>query len=292
MPTSRKILDLSKLEGYRWLPTGQSALAGPTLERFQSLERLFLGWAATVKAQEHRVPSVISAEQLKKVDYFRSFPHLMTLPATLAPDGENLRRFTASEPVDAQGRLRETAFAPVRDVLTPAACYHFYVLFQDAVLDRPQLLTTCATCFRWERQFVPLQRQWSFSMREIVVLGTPDEVETFAGRFRERIQRWCESAKLPVEWKTATDPFFNPKKNPKALMQQLESVKTELVFDGKLAIGSINRHGDYFGEAFNIRRKKEPVHSACVAFGVERWLFALLTQFGVRRTDWPLSLRR
>jgi len=85
---------------------------------------------------------------------------------------------------------------------------------------------------------------------------------------------------MPVEFQNATDPFFNPSKNPKYLMQKLDPVKTEMIFDGKLAIGSLNFHRNYFGEAFQISRDGKEAFSGCVAFGLERWIYALVHTFG------------
>jgi hypothetical protein len=64
-------------------------------------------------------------------------------------------------------------------------------------------------------------------------------------------------------------------------------VKTEMVFGGSLAIGSVNLHRDYFGEAFEIRREGRDAWSGCIAFGVERWLHAILTRFGPEPAGWP-----
>ena len=92
---------------------------------------------------------------------------------------------------------------------------------------------------------------------------------------------------LPVEFETATDPFFNPSQNPKYLMQRLDPVKHEMIFDGHLAIGSVNFHRNYFGEAFGIERAGEQAFSGCVAFGLERWIFAILSHFGPNPAAWP-----
>lgn len=124
-------------------------------------------------------------------------------------------------------------------------------------------------------------------MREIVCLGTADEVKTFLNRYQERIGEFFKDIKLPVEWTHATDPFFNPSRNPKYLSQRLDPVKTEMVFQNQLAIGSVNFHRNYFGEAFKISRGGREAFSGCVAFGVERWVHAWLTQFGPDKQGWP-----
>jgi hypothetical protein len=42
-----------------------------------------------------------------------------------------------------------------------------------------------------------------------------------------------------------------------------------------LAIASVNRHGTFFGERFHISDESgAPVHTACIAFGLDRWAAA------------------
>ena len=281
------MIDFEHLPGHRWLENGQSALSGNLLELYRRLDTLFLSWAGECNAAEYRFPIFISARELARLDYFRSFPHLVTFPVVLDPGEENLKHFSEGEPLDADGSVRLTAAAPIRDVLTPAACYHFYVQFQGERLESPRYVTTRATCFRREAFYSPLERQWSFSMREIVCIGTADEVKQFLKRYQDRVDRFLTRIGLPVEWKDATDPFFNPSRNPKYVLQKLDPVKTEMVYQTGLAIGSINFHRNYFGEAFQISRDGKEAFSGCVAFGIERWIYAFLNRFGSVESHWP-----
>ena len=238
---------------------------GPALALYQRLDGLFADWAAQWGAEEHLFPPFIPAAALARVDYFHSFPHLATFPVVLESGAD-----TALE----DGALRRARFAPPREVLTPAACYHFYYGLQGARTDAPLYLTTRATCFRREAHYAPLERQWSFSMREIVCVGSADEVRDFLARMQDRLTAFFRERRLPVEWQAATDPFFNPSRNARYLAQKLDPVKTEMVLDARLAIGSLNFHRNYFGEAFDIRRGDAPAYSGCVAFGIERWMHA------------------
>jgi hypothetical protein len=97
----------------------------------------------------------------------------------------------------------------------------------------------------------------------------------------ERTTTLAESLGLAARWEAATDPFFAPTARGQALLQQLKGLKRELVVrlpDGRdLAIASVNDHETYFGERFGIRLPDGGVAStSCVAFGLERWLLALL----------------
>jgi hypothetical protein len=281
--------DLTSVPGLHWYANGQTALSGAPWRLLQQLDQLFLHWAAEVQAQDYLVPTFIPTEALARLDYFHSFPHLVTFPVALDPAEENLRRFVALGPLCDDGVVQLTTCSPTRDVLTPAACYHFYILHQGQSLTAPRYLTTRATCFRRETCYAPLRRQWSFSMREIVCIGTADEVKIFLQSYQARLDRFFTANGLAITWEQATDPFFQPASSPKFLAQKLDPIKTEMVFpvapsaanpSGKLAIGSINFHRNYFGEAFGITRDGHEAFTGCVAFGLERWLFAFLTQFG------------
>jgi seryl-tRNA synthetase len=280
-------LNLEALDGFRWLDNGQSSLSGNLLELFRQSDQLFLSWAAECDASEYRFPTFISARDLAQLDYFRSFPHLVTFPVVLKSDEQNLKRFSEGSTLNAEGEVTLTDIEGVRDVLTPAACYHFYVHFRGDELQSAKYVTTRANCFRREEYYSPLQRQWSFSMREIVCIGTADEVKEFLNRYQDRCERFFERIGLPVEFQNATDPFFNPSKNPKYILQKLDPVKTEMVYQSGLAIGSINFHRNYFGEAFQISRDGKEAFSGCVAFGLERWIYAVLHHFGFDHSKWP-----
>lgn len=274
--------------GLKWYRSGQSAFHGPLLDLYRRLDRLFAGWAAECAAEEHLFPAFIPAEALARLNYFQSFPHLATFPVALEDDPSNLREFSAANAAPGGEAVRLTRIVPPREVLTPAACYHFYHGLQGTQSGQPIYLTTRATCFRRETYYAPLERQWSFAMREIVCIGTAEEVQRFLARLRGKLTAYFSGHDLPVAWCGATDPFFDPSHNPRYLAQKLDPVKTEMVFAKRLAIGSVNFHRNYFGEAFDIRRDGEAAFSGCVAFGLERWMYAYLSRFGPHEQDWPL----
>jgi seryl-tRNA synthetase len=264
---------------------GQVALDGNALRLWRAIDRVFLGWGEARGAVEAQFPPFIPVAELAKTDYLASFPHLATFAASLDPAEANLDAFSASPGAPGLAQL-----APIRDVLTPAACYHFYIAHQGADSATPRYLTTIATCFRREDRFVPYERQSAFTMRELVCIGSADEVQAFLAAMRETIDEFVRALELPCVWETATDAFFKPAQNPKALMQRLAPSKWELCVDG-LAIASINFHRNYFGEKFDLRRGGETAFSGCVAFGVERWLGVALRRWGADPSGWPAVWR-
>jgi hypothetical protein len=270
----------------RWRGS-QAVLTGSLLELYQRLDRVFARLGAHEQAPEMMFPTLLDAEHLAKLDYFRSFPHHATFACNLDRAPDNLTRFAKGQGLDERGGVALTQLDPVTHVLTPAACYHVYVDLAGQALTGLRTVTTRATCFRRELHYLPLERQWSFGMREVVALGTADEIKAFLARGRARVDRFIGALGLTIAWTAATDPFFDMSKNPKFLAQKLDPVKTEMVHGGRLAIGSINFHRNFFGETFAISRDGEPVFSGCVAFGLERWIRSILETHGPDAGGWP-----
>ena len=265
---------------------GQTVLSGDLLDLDTCLDSIFTGWARCWNAAEYRFPACVEARHLERLDYFRSFPHLATFPVTLDRQHDNIDGFARDHACDPQGALDLPKLAAAEHVLTPAACYHVYIELEGEALDAPRYITTRATCFRNEDEYTPLERQWNFSMREIVCLGSAAEVEDFLTRTTYVINHFAAAIGLPADWADATDPFFSPASNSKYLFQKLEPVKRELIYDDGLAIASTNFHRDCFGEAFNITRQGDHAYSGCVAFGMERWLSAFLGAYGGTWEQW------
>jgi seryl-tRNA synthetase len=164
--------------------------------------------------------------------------------------------------------------------LTSAACYSIYLHLRDSRLPSSRYLTTVATCYRNEKHYDGLRRLRAFTMREIVCVGTGEAVQQHLATFKPKIQATAEALGLQLDVTKASDPFFMPSSS-RALQQRLFPVKEEFVHDGSLAIASVNFHRNFFGERCSITMETgEVAHTGCVAFGLERWLAALLDVHG------------
>jgi seryl-tRNA synthetase len=73
-----------------------------------------------------------------------------------------------------------------------------------------------------------------------------------------------------------------------AIMQKKFKLKYELGIilpysNKELACGSFNYHGSFFTDTFNIKSKDErPINTGCIAFGLERLVYAYLCQKGLK----------
>ena len=138
------VADLRRI-GLCWHPSGQAGLRGPLLALADSCDRAFVSLAVIWNASEERHPASLPAAALQRVDYLHSFPHQASLSARLDPAG--LTDFLSGEVLGEHGEVAVTRLSPIREVLTPAACYHLYNSREGESLDRPLYLTTRNTCF-------------------------------------------------------------------------------------------------------------------------------------------------
>ncbi len=234
-------------------------------------------------SDEWSVPSGISFATLERAQYFASFPQWLTAASHLSDDSSALESIAGS---DSPGSAARAAMQQPDAALSPAVCYHAYERLAGQSVSSPSLMTAEGVCWRHEGdRLSPLERGWAFRMREIVCLGTPAEVEEFRQRWMLRATEFADSLGLTVETVQATDPFFAPTARGKAVLQRIKALKHELMVrfpDGRsLAIGSFNNHERFFGESFQISLANgEVAASGCVAFGIERWLLAVLAANG------------
>jgi len=237
--------------------------ADAEIARFEAIDAGFRAWALEWAAEEVQFTALIARAILEQAEYPQAFPHLLLSacrcrePALAAPallDSPN---------------LEQTGW-----LLSPAVCYHAYPRWAGQVLDQPRVLTARGRCFRHEHEFVPGRRQLEFEMREIVLCGPPEWIEPRVAESQQRITALAARLGLVGAWETAEDPFFLPTAQGKAFIQRLQETKKEFIVPhpAPLAIASVNRHGPFFGERFDIRlRTGGAAHTACIAFGLDRW---------------------
>ncbi len=210
--------------------------------------------ARTLGARGMHYPALIARESLERAGYTESFPHLLMCTAALD-------------------------LTAMPWCLSPAVCYHVYEQFAGQEISEPVTLTARGSCFRAERDTQAGLRQVEFEMREIVFIGPADWVLARSRIAVARVTALAGRLGLRGDWHAAADPFFLPAAAGRALMQRLLGVKDEYRFQKPegVALASVNRHGMFFGERFDIRLPSDasPVHTACVAIGLDRWSAAL-----------------
>ncbi len=275
------------IDDLHWSADGCATLTGALYEWASRFDAHLSASAASYGAADYRFPSLIAAKSLAPIAYLRSFPHLATFVTSGRRDDAALHALAKDSGTAEQIDVTADRFDAVDHLLTPATCYHFYPLFAGQHIDAPLLLTARCQCFRRETHYVPLERQWCFEMREVVCIGDAGDIDEFVSNWSTAMESLAGTLGLFANWQTATDPFFDPQGDPKALAQIIEPSKQELCVPGGLAIGSVNKHRSFFGESYQIHCGAEPAQSACVAFGIERWLSAMVDVHGPDVATWP-----
>lgn len=289
-----------ELAGIHTLGTGQVALSGLPLRLFRYFDRVFEAFGDPWNATPVVTPTLIPSRVLAKCDYFRSFPNTVTFASHLPEDPAVISDFRTRhhdrEELDdaAPGNMTVPEAC-----LSPAVCYHVYHLNHDQVLPPGGIVYgICGKCFRYESgNLAGLRRLWDFTMREVVFLGSRDDVLAHRDKSIAMMSRFIEAHDLAGEIRTASDPFFiAPDAVAKTYFQLSSETKYEISLmlpgDGRLAVGSHNYHTDFFGRAFAVEIEGAgPMHSVCVAFGLERWVHAFLCQHGHDPSLWPEAVR-
>jgi len=289
------------LPGVHFLGMGQAALEGISLKLFRYFDRTFEEFGRGWKAEPLLTPTLIPAQVLAKCDYFRSFPQNVTFASHLEPNLETIDSFRSRhaerETLDDTAR---TNMETPDTCLSPATCYHVYHLHAGKTVPASGTVHgVCGKCFRFESTNTSdLRRLWDFTMREVVFMGTRDQVLAHREVGLQRMADLLNAHHFASEIRTASDPFFiAPDAMAKTYFQLSSETKYEisaLLPDGqRLAVGSLNYHTDFFGRAFNVELETGgPMHSVCIAFGLERCVHAFLQQHGTDPSRWPDVVRQ
>jgi seryl-tRNA synthetase len=241
-------------------------------------------------------PPVMSRAQLERSGYLKSFPNLLGCVCALHGTEAEVR--AAADRYEG-GSDWTSALAPIDLVLSPAACYPLYPLTasRGSVPRGGLRFDVSCECFRREPS-PQLSRLQSFRMREFVRVGSPEEVLEFRDDWIARGRRFAGELGLTHEVAPASDPFFGRTGQVMAVSQLQQSLKFELIAamrppEPRTACMSFNLHLDHFTAIWGLRDEGGgSVHTACVAFGIDRLALALFYEHGLEPHNWPAPVRR
>ena len=247
------------------------------------------------RAEVFRFPPVMSRRQLEDAGYLKSFPQL--LGCVCALHGTEREILDAAE-LSRTGEDWTSAASSTDLVLSPAACYPVYPIAagRGPAPEEGYIFNVAADCFRHEPSRDP-DRLQSFRMREFVRIGSPEQVLDFRANWIDRAQAIAMRLRLPHRLETASDPFFGRVGQLMAATQLEHALKFELLIplrsvEEPTACMSFNYHKEHFGEIFGIAGARgERLHTACVAFGVDRLALALFANHGLEANLWSDDLR-
>lgn len=261
----------------------------------QKLEELITRHASDDRPESLSFPPILPKSVLEDSGYLNSFPHLGACVFGFdgcEGDAGELRAAAADHrpwPHQAQTDL----------VLTPAACYPVY----PAIAKRGPLGAggTCidagsALVFRNEPSGDPARLQM-FRQRELVRIGEPDAVAAWRDKWRDRAIEILASLGLDARLSIAADPFFGRAGRMMSLSQREQELKFEVLVpiasEQPTAVASFNYHRDHFTLVHRIAMEGGgEAHTACLGFGMERCVLALLRKHGLEPASWPANVRK
>jgi hypothetical protein len=253
---------------------GIAVLESEEAALFNALETCFQEIAVALAARPVAGPALMPVEDLARLDFFRNFPHLALPVVTLTDEArDELARGEATTPSP------EHALVSTGCCLPTATCYGLLLSLRERGFETPEVITSIGRCFRNEDHYDGLRRLRAFHMREVLYVGSQEGVVDHLTRSSELVLGFADQLGIKVRKEPATDPFYLGD-GPRSLLNQLDPVKFEFVSDDGTAIASVNRHRNFFGERLGISFGDESAYSGCLAFGVERWVHALLQVHG------------
>lgn len=284
---------------------GVVSLSGLALELLNVVDDSFSReYSRRFSAVSRSYPAMIEASVLARCGYFEMHPNALSFVSHLVNDFDEIESFRLAN-VDSS-QLKTThpgAFAPVHHCLNPAACFPCYENLENQTIDvSGQVLTWKGRVFRYESSnTVGLDRLGEFNVRELVFIGTDEFVKKGRDETKKLTASLMEEWDLSGRIETATDPFFATVYAAKSFWQEAMDVKYEVCLDIEpsaegtprtIAAGSMNLHGAFFGDRFNIRdHLGEPAYTGCIGWGLERWVLAIFSQHGFDIKKWPVALR-
>jgi seryl-tRNA synthetase len=243
-------------------------------------------------------PSTIRSETLDRCNHFTSFPEHMDFVAHLKQDLEVLNTFSnACRENKWSPAVHDGNMAPSDLAVSPSCCYHCYEGMEGWRLTAPRCITAVLSCHRYEgANHATLTRLRSFTMREVVFIGHPKYVIECRAKAEDLIVQWAIDWELDCSFETANDMFFTNDYSVKASFQRQQQAKKELLLripseSKSISVFSSNFHAMSFGKAFDISIAGKPATTGCIAWGLERWVYAIFAQFGFDTRNWPAKLR-
>jgi seryl-tRNA synthetase len=242
-----------------------------------------------------RFPPVLPRKQIEDLGYLENFPHLAG--TVFAFEGTEAQARGMAEIAGQHGDWSEHQHQS--DLcLTPAVCYPVY----PAIGRRGPLPAGGVTidpgasyAFRHEPSGDPARLQM-FHMRELVRIAEPEVVQAWRDGWRDRALELLRALGLAADFDVANDPFFGRSGRMMAASQREQALKFEILVQiagpEPTAIASFNYHQDHFSGLYGITTADGgEAHTACLGFGHERIVLALLNTHGLDVSAWPAEVR-
>ena len=244
---------------------------------------------------EEVYPVLFPIDEYIKGRYFEKFPHYMMFQTKLNNDIDTYKKFISNKSTcTCMNEILDDISLP-KNVLRHATCAPVYPYLENYVLkeDEVKSFLVSGRCFRNEELNIKeMSRLNEFNMKEFVFVGGEDELNALIDKSKNLVRFWIDTFSLNSKCETANDSFFASNYKKLRYFQLIGNSKLEykvLIPSNKEYISccSANYHRTHFSKPYNIRTYSgEYCYTACFAFGIERLVYALLSQKGLDITKW------
>lgn len=249
------VSDCTGLMGYRF--------AGELYEAFEVVDQALTAVLTRgFTALTHSCTTLMDRQLLERIGFFERLP---SIPLEAVPHNHGTKVPAAEG-------------APW--VLSPSTCYHTFGHLRGLRANWDlRSFSARGLCHRFEPASSDELRLGCFTMREFVLVGRHDAVEQACESAFTRAVTFLRRLSGDVFVERASDVFYGERAEVTRKVQLARGVKAEVSLpslrSGAVAVGSRNFHRDVLTNACDIGLPPR-MHSACVAFGIERVLLALL----------------
>ena len=247
---------------------------------------------ADYSIKSHKVPALYSVDGYQRGGYFETFPHHIMFETTSVNNLENIEKFSkANNFAEANIEIKKP-----QNILRTASCAPIYRYLENTIIseDTKDVYVVTGTCFRNEAENIrSLSRLNEFTMKEYVFVGNEKFIEDSLDKATKLWEHWVNVFSLNSKIETATDSFFASKYQKLKLFQALGKSKVEFkclipAEDSYISCSSKNYHRTHFSSKYNIHYLNDNTlaQSACFAFGIDRLMYAFLSQKGTEIEKW------
>lgn len=250
--------------------------------------------ASQLGAIEKMYPALLPIRGYAKTGYLKKTPQYAMFCSGINDSIESLEQTASSvNENNVKKIVKEPEYA-----LSPSACFHTYIEYENKTLNNNSIVTFRQNVFRNEGRlnYNEIGRLCDYHVREIVMIGSNEFVVEMRDKIMGKSVDIMKKLELKGDITLASDSFVVPKMQMYRKIQRIDKSKYEMhlnVNESKsISTASFNLHGKAFTDPFNIRVEGvEDTVTACVGFGLQRWVIAFLSQYSLDESKWPEIIR-
>ena len=291
----RRFYDISTLENdVIFFDNGQIGFGEKGKFLFDFLDSEFSEIAYELGAVEKLYPVLLPLDDYSMTGYVRKTPQYAIFCSTV---NESLKDLEQTDAAMHDKKVKEIIKEP-RFALSPSACFHTYIEYKDKTLKDNTIVTFRQNVFRNEGRlnYNEIGRLCDYHVREIVMIGSNEFILESRNKIMQKSKDLMSKLQLIGDISLASDSFVVPKMQMYRKIQHIDKSKYEMHLnispDKSISTASYNLHGKAFTDPFNISVENcEDTVTACVGFGLQRWVLAFLLQHGLNEESWPEKVK-